>query len=299
MRYLNFHCFPGKKSVAQRSQGTSSRSPSCDLGARFSASQLGSTQHAGRGTEKKMGRSMLESNGDRTEAEGRSRCILSWGRIPPRPRPEDRSPSWLKAGAPSWHPQVQKEGELPPRAMVLLEIQLPSGGLVPKHPPCLWGLLPCRLSRARPTVSPPPSHGGQRKIIHVLHSRARCPPRPPQAVRRSPSEYMSVPQIPVSPLGRGHPSPGPHSDSLAPHGGQWRWLSSEDEMLKHPGVSNHHYPSSSAQPGHSDALCVTLVTVTFFSPSPVAPSVAGPDFPKFAVPCSCPRALEAPSSPKT
>lgn len=124
VRYPNFHCFPGKKSVAQRSQGTSSRSPSCGLGAGFSASQQGSAQHAGRGTEKKMGRLMLESNGDRTEAEGGSRCIPSWGRTPPPPRPKDRSPSWLKAGAPSWlpfprptHPATHKcrsRGSCPP-----------------------------------------------------------------------------------------------------------------------------------------------------------------------------------------
>lgn len=188
------------------------------------------------------------------------------------------------------HPQVQKEGQLPPRAMVLLEIQLPSGGLVPKHPPCLWGFLPSRLSRARPTVSPPPSHGGQRKMIYVLHSRARCPPRPPRPCIALPPEYTGVRQIPVSPLGHGHPSPGPHSDSQAPHGGQRRWLSSEDEMLQPPGVSNHHYPSSSVQPGHSDTLCITLVTVTLFSPSPVAPSPCGP-------PGSCPHSPSGKSNP--
>ena len=60
------------------------------------------------------------------------------------------------------------------------------------------GLLPSRLSRARPTASPPSSHSGERNMSHVPTLMNTLSPMASQAEHRSPSrthEYSANPSL--------------------------------------------------------------------------------------------------------
>ena len=94
-------------------------------------------------------------------------------------------------------PQVQRKGSHPPgwlcqRCIFLLANRFPSilsAG----------GLLPSRLSRARPTASPPSSYSGERNMSHVPTLMNTLSPMASQAEHRSPSrthEYSANPSLP-------------------------------------------------------------------------------------------------------
>ena len=124
------------------------------------------------------------------------------------PPPKDRGPSWLKAHAPSWlpfpcpphpawtSPKCRGRGATLQGGFAGDAFSFwPTGSQASSLP---GGLLPSRLSRARPTASPPSSHSGERNMSHVPTLMNTLSPMASQAEHRSPSrthEYSANPSL--------------------------------------------------------------------------------------------------------